>query len=188
MNSLILVMPFLAALIGAAVHLLAGFYLERVWLPANWPRLSERVARVAAANIPWEKLEEQLTAEDNINKLLPTIEQHIDDFLRNRLSKAMPVISLFIGDRTINQLKEIFMKELSGLLPATLSSYIQNLRNDLDPGKILTDQLQAIPAETLRRQLAPFLRPLRTGLLKLGLLSGLAIGGLLSLLYWLITS
>lgn len=49
--------------------------------------------------------------------ILPLADTHVDDFLRNKLPKKMPVMSMLVGDKTIAQLKAVFMEELQDLLP-----------------------------------------------------------------------
>jgi hypothetical protein len=38
----------------------------------------------------------------------------------------MPIISMFIGDKTIAQLKEVFLEELAQIFPALLSQFTQS--------------------------------------------------------------
>ncbi len=57
--------------------------------------------------------------------MMPFIETHIDEFLRYKLGKAMPVVSMFVGDKTINQMKGVFMNELETLLPAVIHRFLQ---------------------------------------------------------------
>ena len=67
-------------------------------------------------------------------KFLPAAEKHIDNFLRVRLGKERQhalMISMFIGEKTILQLKEVFMQELAELFPVIMKSYINNLKHDL---------------------------------------------------------
>lgn len=82
--------------------------------------------------IPTLKLEEKLIAPENLEKLMPVIEEHIDDFLRHKLTQEMPMISMFIGDKTINKLKETFLKEISNLLPKLLVSFAGQLQGNMD--------------------------------------------------------
>ena len=50
---------------------------------------------------------------------MPMIEDHVDEFLRHKLGKEMPCLSLFIGDKTIKHSKWIFMQELEDAFPST---------------------------------------------------------------------
>jgi hypothetical protein len=87
---------FLLPLSGA----LAGMVLAPLAL--RWFATPRRVRRIAAALTPG---------------ILPLADTHVDDFLRNKLPKAMPVMSMLVGEKTIAQLKAVFMEELQNLLP-----------------------------------------------------------------------
>ena len=139
--------------------------------------MAARVGSMAGSGLfSFADIEKKISEGDGIQKLMPTIEQHVDEFLRHKLGKAMPVISMFIGDKTINQLKAVFMKELEEILPATIKAYLANLQEDLDIGKIVTEKLAAIPPqklETMIRQTVPAeLRQFKL----FGALCGLIIG------------
>ena len=91
---------------------------------------------------------------------MPVVETHIDNFLRVKLSEAMPVISMFIGDKTIEQLKGIFLKELESLFPVIMKNYMGSLQQDLDLERIVvnkvsgfsTDKLEAILYQIMSKE------------------------------------
>ena len=71
---------------------LPGFRLQGL-VPAYREALSKGLAQNAANEFAQIKgLEEQLTKPENFEKLKPVIEDHMDDFLRNRLKEQMPMI------------------------------------------------------------------------------------------------
>ena len=77
------------------------------------------------------------------------IEQHVDDFLRTRMSDEMPVISMFIGDKTINKLKGAFMKEIESLFPPVMKQYAGNLKTELDLEHIVIKKVSAFSSDKL---------------------------------------
>ena len=81
------------------------------------------------------------------------IENHFDDFLRNRLSTEMPVISMFIGDKTISKLKEAFMKEIEMLFPNVMKQYAANLKNELDLEQIVITKVSGFSSDKLEEVL-----------------------------------
>ena len=111
--------------------------------------MANAIGRYAADSFSLNEMEDKIVSKENIDKIMPTIEIHIDDFLRNKLGKAMPVISMFIGEKTINQLKGIFMTELEELLPSTLRAYTSNLKNDIDVSKLVSGKIESIPDEEI---------------------------------------
>jgi uncharacterized membrane protein YheB (UPF0754 family) len=80
---------------------------------------------------------------------MPTVEIHVDDFLRNKLKEAFPMIGMLIGDRTINTLKEIFMNELETLFPVIMKGYMENLQNDLDLEQLISDKIATFSPDKL---------------------------------------
>ena len=73
--------------------------------------------------------EEKLDAQ--LDKVMPVIDEKLDDFFRNRLTEKLPMISMFIGDKTIQQLKTVFMEELRQMFPSLMHSFASNMQKDL---------------------------------------------------------
>lgn len=90
--------------------------------------------------IPNLNLQEKLADPGNLEQLMPIIDEHIDDFLRNKLAKEMPMISMFISDKLIAKLKDTFMQEIAQLLPKLLGSFAGQLQQRMD-ATVLLNQL-----------------------------------------------
>ena len=99
--------------------------------------------------LSFEDIEEKITNPQNLEKLMPMIEAHVDNFLRNKLSDEMPFLSLFIGDKTIRSLKKIFMQELEILFPQIMKNYAGHLQEELDLEKIVTEKVSAFSSDKL---------------------------------------
>jgi uncharacterized membrane protein YheB (UPF0754 family) len=104
---------------------------------------------VSTELISFKEIEEKIVNPDNLKKLMPFVEIKIDDFLRNKLSDAFPIISMFIGDSTINQLKTIFMAELEIILPEMIASYMKNMESQLDLEKIVTEKVYGFSSDKM---------------------------------------
>ncbi len=144
MNWTLLLVPLMAAFIGWLINRLSIKMLFRI-LHRRQPELAVNLGRyVSKEFISFDQVEQKITHPDNIRKILPHVEQHIDEFLRQRLKEVFPMISMFIGDKTINQLKSVFMQELERLFPILMKNYMNNLKQDLDLEKMVTDRLLAI--------------------------------------------
>lgn len=139
--------------------------------------------RIQAAFLQFDGLETRLTDPSNFSKLKPVIETHIDDFLRNKLKEQMPMISMFIGDKTIATLKTIFIAEIEALFPRVIGEYAGNLKKDLPVGQLIRERLEAIPPATLQSHLEPLIQPAVSKLALLGLLTGTVIAGIQVLVY-----
>lgn len=148
--------------------------------------IDELAARIQTAFDKMEGLEARLTDPENFSRLKPTIEEHIDDFLRNKLKEQMPMISMFIGDKTVNTLKTIFIAEIEKLFPRVIGQYAGNLKKDLQLGKLVKEKLEAISPAEINNQLAPLLHPAFVRLGRAALLIGLFTALLQTVIYLLL--
>lgn len=124
-------------------------------LPKNQPILAEKAGKLAESLFSFELIEEKITSPETLEKLKPEIEMHIDHFLREKLKTSFPMLSVFIGEKTINQLKSAFLAEVESLFPVLMKNYIGNLKVDIDIAKTVTEKLNALSIpemETLLRQ------------------------------------
>lgn len=94
-------------------------------------------------------IEARITSPDNLKKIMPVVEVHIDEFLRHKLKEAFPMISMFIGDKTVNQLKGIFMAELETIFPVLMQQYMKNLQQELDLEKIVVEKVSNFSSDKL---------------------------------------
>ncbi|HZI54007.1 MAG TPA: DUF445 domain-containing protein, partial [Chitinophagaceae bacterium] len=121
-------------------------------------------------------IEKKISDPANMHKIKPLIETHIDDFLRNKLKDQMPMISMFIGDKTINTLKTVFMKEIEDLFPQVMQQFAGDIKNDLNVEQMVVLKIKNIPPEKvesiLYQDLAKELRLASVGAVALGLLIG----------------
>ena len=123
-----------------------------------------------------------MTRPENFTKLMPVIEIHIDDFLRNRLKTAIPMIGMMIGDRTISQLKSVFMNELETILPIVISEHLKGVGTEKAIASAIKEKLLAIPPQQIENALRPSTNKILCGA---GLVIGL-VTGLINLLIALI--
>lgn len=104
---------------------------------------------ISSEFLSFEDIQGKITNPQNLQKLMPMIEKHVDNFLRNKLSDEMPFLSMFIGDKTISSLKKIFMLELESLFPQIMKSYAGQLKEELDLEKIVTEKVSAFSTDKL---------------------------------------
>jgi uncharacterized membrane protein YheB (UPF0754 family) len=197
MNSWLFLIPFLSACIGWFFSRLAlkllfhprlpkkilGFTIQGVF-PKNQPSLANKIAATAGKELfSYDKIEQKITNPQNLQKIMPMIEQQLDEFLRVKLTTDMPVISMFIGDKTIASLKKVFIQELEILFPRIMKSYAANLRNEFDLEKILSEKIGAFPPEKLEK----FLKQTMKKELRFVEIAGTLIGFLIGLCQVIIT-
>jgi hypothetical protein len=96
-------------------------------VPFKWPFLADKWV----GQIDLTKIIPQLTENDPFEAMRPVINDKLDDFFRHKLSAKLPLISMFIGDKTIEELKVVFMEELALLFPTLISEFSAHLNKDL---------------------------------------------------------
>ena len=89
-------------------------------------------------------IKEKITDPANLQNIMPVIEEHIDDFLRNKLKKEMPFIGMFVGDKTISSLKKVFITELETLFPKIMANYASHLVDNLAIEQLVASKIVAI--------------------------------------------
>lgn len=118
--------------------------------PKRQRSFAEKLGKMISAEfLSYEDIEEKIAHPQNLQKLMPLIETHVDSFLRDKLSDEMPFISLFIGENTRRSLKNVFMRELETLFPQIMTKYARHLEEELDLEKIVTDKVSAFSSDKL---------------------------------------
>ncbi len=128
---------------------LLGFTLQGVF-PGQQKQIASQAGKFVATEFsPFAAIENKISDPKNFEQVKPLIETHIDDFLRNKLKEQMPMISMFIGDKTINSLKTIFLQEIEELFPQVMLQFGNNLKKELDLEKMVMEKISAISPEKL---------------------------------------
>jgi uncharacterized membrane protein YheB (UPF0754 family) len=111
-------------------------------LPAKQSAIAANTGKLVAEQFfSMDLIEQKITNPANLQKIMPAIEEHIDDFLRHKLKKQMPVIGVFIGDKTITSLKKVFVNELETLFPKIMSDYASNLADELNIEQLVSQKI-----------------------------------------------
>ena len=118
--------------------------------PKNQKQFAAKLGKLVGEELlSFKDISSKITNPENVDKLMPFVDEHIDYFLRIKLAEKMPVISMFIGDKTIGELKIVFMEELKTLFPSLMQNYMTNLQQDLDLEEIVTQKVAAFSSDKL---------------------------------------
>ena len=135
-----------------------GWFTLQGVFPKRQRQIAESLGSIVSRELlSFEDIRTSISNPENLQKILPLADAHIDDFLRNKLKKAMPVISMFIGDKTIRELKDVFMKELELLFPVIMNNYADHLKADLDLEKIIVEKVSNFSSDKLEEILQQIL-------------------------------
>src|SRR5690606_41103541 len=88
---------------------------------------------------------------------MPVVEEHIDEFLRHKLKEKFPMVGMLMGEKTIESLKEIFLKEIESLFPVILNKFAGNLAQEVDIKAMVTERLSNLPISRLEKAAFPVL-------------------------------
>ncbi len=163
MNYWLILIPFISAFIGWFTNWIAikmlfhprepkkilGITFQGIF-PKRQRQFAEKLGKLVSTElISFKEIEEKITHSGNLEKVMPVIENRIDDFLRRKLSDVFPIISMFIGDSTINQLKVVFMDELRTIFPEIIRKYMKNLESELDMEEIVTSKVAGFSSDKM---------------------------------------
>jgi len=146
MNYWLILIPLISAFIGWFTNWIAikmlfhpkepkkilGITFHGIF-PKRQQQFAEKLGKLVSEELlSFKEIEEKIINPDNLSKMMPLVEGKIDLFLREKLSSVFPMISMFIGQNTINQLKLVFMQELETMFPEIIGSYMKHLESELD--------------------------------------------------------
>ena len=136
-------------------HKILGIQFQGV-LPRRISEITAGIAEVVITHVDVKKeIRKKFINNAQFEKMIPEIEVHIDDFLRHRLGKKMPMIGMFIGENTIRQLKQIFMEELNEIFPSIMLGYMEGIGEETDLEEGLCQKLNSVPVSSLMKVLSP---------------------------------
>ncbi len=120
--------------------------------PKRQRQFAEKLGKLVSSELlSFKDIEDKITSPENVQKMMPYVDQHIEHFLRVKLADKMPVISMFIGEKTITELKAVFMGEMEALFPEIMGRYMHNLQDQLDLEKIITEKVSLFSSDKLEQ-------------------------------------
>jgi uncharacterized membrane protein YheB (UPF0754 family) len=165
MNYWLILIPLISAFIGWFTNWIAikmlfhprepkkmlGITFHGIF-PKRQQQFAEKLGKLVSTELlSFREIEEKITSPQNIEKLMPFVEEKVDEFLRVKLNEAFPIISMFIGESTIQQLKDIFMQELKVIFPEVINKHIRHLESQLDLEKIVSEKVAGFSSDKLEQ-------------------------------------
>jgi uncharacterized membrane protein YheB (UPF0754 family) len=163
MNYWLILIPLISAFIGWFTNWIAikmlfhpkepkkilGITFHGIF-PKRQQQFAEKLGKLVSEELlSFKEIEEKIINPDNLSKIMPLVEGKIDLFLHEKLKTVFPMISMFIGQNTINQLKLIFMQELETMFPEIIGSYMKQLESDLDLEKMVTKKVAGFSSDKM---------------------------------------
>ena len=163
MDWVLILIPFISAFIGWFTNWIAIKMLFHPRLPKKilgvtfqgiFPKRQQQFAMklgklVSNELLSFDEIEQKITNPQNVEKLLPMLEAHIDVFLKEKLTAQIPLLAMFVGEKTIAQIKGVFMTELQELFPLLMKQYMGTLQQELDLEKIVSEKVGKFSSDKL---------------------------------------
>lgn len=176
MSLLSIVFPIIGAFVGWLMMRIILRYLFGSVLPPLKPVAAEALARYATLRINIPAMAGKLAGPEAVDSMKPAIEAHLDHLLRVRLEDKIPMISMLMGDKTIDKLKAAAMEELDDALPKVIVQLGEKVTEKYPVETIIKEQVMQQDEKALIAALKKSLRPQLIFLQLLGGLSGFIIG------------
>ena len=155
--------PFIAAFTGWFTTWIAIYMLFHprepkrflgITIQGIFPKRQKQVAAklgsvVAKELIHFDEIAAQLKDPEQLKSLTPTIEKHLDSFLKVKLKEKLPVISMFVGEGMIQSIKEGMLEEIALLLPEIINQYTDSLSQKIDIEKMVTEKVSNFSSDKL---------------------------------------
>ena len=146
-----------------------------------FPKRQQQVAQklgsmVAKELIHFDEIAAKLKDPEQLNSLTPTIEKHLDDFLKIKLKEKLPVISMFVTGSTLDKIKDGMLEEISLLLPVIISQYADSLSSKIDIEQMVTDKVAGFSSDKLEEILEAVMKKEFRFLELIGCVLGFMIG------------
>ncbi|HVI47773.1 MAG TPA: hypothetical protein VM802_23075 [Chitinophaga sp.] len=169
--------PIIGALIGWIIFSIAAKALVKNYFLKRQQQLAASAGALVSKQLfSFDQIKTKLTDPEKIKNIIPLVEVHLDGFLRERLPKAMPVLSMFIGDSIVNQIKTHLVAEMDLLFPQLINQYLDDIQQDLDLERIVADKINSISATEMEALTTGLLRKPLSQLQLLGALTGFLTG------------
>ena len=105
-------------------------------------------------------------SEASFKAMQPLMEEKLDFFFNHTIKDKLPMMSMFIGDKTVTQLKSVFLEELASIFPQLIGQFAQNAKMNIS--KSLATKL----ADTLAPIVMKAIRPIQWAAFILGICWG----------------
>lgn len=163
MNWWLVAIPFISAFIGWFTNWIAikmlfhpreprkilGITFHGIF-PKRQKQFAEKLGKLVSNELlSFSDIESKVTNPENLKKIMPMVETHVDQFLKVKLQEQMPMIAMLVGEKTLAIMKEIFLKELEELFPIIMHNYMGKLQSDLDLEKIVVEKVSSFSSDKL---------------------------------------
>jgi uncharacterized membrane protein YheB (UPF0754 family) len=163
MNYILILIPVISGFIGWVTNWVAikmlfhprqpiqilGIRIQGIF-PKRQDQFAAKLGKLVSEELlSFDEIKSVIANPDNLSAIMPVMDQAIDRFLKEKLSTVMPMISMFIGDKTIGTIKDVLKDELAQMLPKAIDEYVDKIKDKLDLEKIVTEKVRNFSSDKL---------------------------------------
>ena len=160
-------LPLIAAVIGWGTNYLAvrmlfhpreekrilGLRIQGVF-PKRQKVLAEKLGKLVARELfSMQDVRKHLQGEEFISHVSAIIESKVDDFLKNNLTEAIPMASMFLGSGMIDTIKRSLVESLAKALPELGEMFVSHLEKNMDVETVVREKVEAFSSDKLEEML-----------------------------------
>jgi uncharacterized membrane protein YheB (UPF0754 family) len=163
MNYILILIPVISGFIGWITNWVAikmlfhprkpiqilGIRIQGIF-PKRQDQFAAKLGKLVSEELlSFNEIKAVIANPDNLSAIMPLLDQAIDRFLKEKLSTVMPMISMFIGDKTIETIKVVLKDELAQILPKAIDDYADTIKDKLDLEQIVTYKVRNFSSDKL---------------------------------------
>lgn len=189
-------LPFISAFIGWVTNWLAikmlfhprnpinigPFVLQGIF-PKRQAQVAQQLGQVVATHLlSIDDLTAKLYNADATKALLPIIEKRVDDFIQHKLTEELPLLSMFIKDKAIDNIKRGIIQEFESMFPELIAQVGQQVKANVNIQNMVSEKVAALDSNKLEELLVGIMKKEFVFIEVIGAVLGFIIGCLQVLL------
>lgn len=178
---MIFIVPLITAFFGWLIHKMAMVYILKSYWPKIQSELSQTAVLWAGSNFSFDQIERKIADPVILDNAMPSIEAHIDTFLNEKLQQEIPMLSMFVGTKTTDKIKEIFIAQLKQLFPVVMAQMVIGFKKNFNFETTISEKLKSPEVQqSMKSKVAHQLKHLPV----LGLINGFIAGVISALIFY----
>lgn len=189
-------LPFISAFIGWVTNWLAikmlfhprkPFIIGPIVIQGIFPKRQAQVAQqlghvVASHLLSIDDLTAKLYDSNSTQAILPIIEKRVDDFIQHKLTEELPLLSMFIKDKAIDNIKRGIIQEFESMFPELIAQVGQHVKANVNIQHMVSEKVAALDSNKLEELLVGIMKKEFVFIEVIGAVLGFIIGCLQVLL------
>ncbi len=160
---MIYTLPFIAAIIGWLTNYVAikmlfhpqekkkilFFEIQGVF-PKNQKRIADRIGSVVANELfNFDDIKDKFVTPEGMKQINRMIGLKVDEFLYVKFPDKHPIVSMFMGDKRKEELRETLMEEVDIVAPQLINGYLDDVKEKVDIQNLVTTKMEQFSSDKL---------------------------------------